>query len=140
MSAVRHVLISSSPLSVDRVLAAVANDRVGGIGLFIGTVRNVDEDRPVITLDYTAHPTAESTLREVAEQTTAGRSVITAAVEHRIGALAIGELAVVVAVGAEHRAEALEVCRDLIDRIKAEVPIWKEQEFADGDTAWVGLR
>ncbi len=140
MSAVRHVLISSSPLSVDRVLAAVADQRVGGIGLFIGTVRNSDEDRPVITLDYTAHPSAADTLRRVAEETTAGRSVITAAVEHRTGSLAVGDLAVVVAVGAAHRAEALDACRELIDRIKAEVPIWKEQEFADGETAWVGLR
>ncbi len=140
MSAVRHVLISTSPLSVDRVLAAVADDRVGGIGLFIGVVRNVDEDRPVITLDYTAHPSAEDTLRQVTEQTIADRAVITAAVEHRTGHLAVGDLAVVVAVGAEHRAEALETCRELIDRIKAEVPIWKEQEFADGETAWVGLR
>jgi molybdopterin synthase catalytic subunit len=140
MSAVRHVLISSTPLSVDRVLAAVADDRVGGIGLFVGTVRNTDEDRPVITLDYTAHPSAEDALRQVTEQTIAGRGVITAAVEHRTGPLAVGDLAVVVAVGAEHRAEALETCRDLIDRIKSDVPIWKEQAFADGETSWVGLR
>lgn len=140
MVAVRHVQISSTPLSVDRVLAAVADERVGGIGLFVGTVRNTDQDRSVITLDYTAHPSAESTLRQVVEQTIVGRDVITAAVEHRIGRLAIGDLAVVVAVGAAHRAEALETCRDLIDRIKAEVPIWKEQEFADGEAAWVGLQ
>jgi molybdopterin synthase catalytic subunit len=140
MSAVRHVLISSTPLSVDRVLAAVADDRVGGIGLFVGTVRNSDEDRPVITLDYTAHPSAEDALRQVTEQTIEGHGVITAAVEHRTGSLAVGDLAVVVAVGAAHRAEALETCRELIDRIKSEVPIWKEQAFADGETSWVGLR
>jgi molybdopterin synthase catalytic subunit len=139
MSAVRHVLISSSPLSVDRVLAAVADEQVGGIGLFIGTVRNHDEDRPVTSLDYSAHPSAEDALRQVTEQTIEGRGVISAAVEHRVGPLAVGDLAVVVAVGAAHRAEALETCRDLIDRIKAEVPIWKEQEFADGETSWVGL-
>lgn len=140
MVAVRHVLISSSPLSVDRVLAAAADDRVGGIGLFVGTVRNLDEGRPVTTLDYTAHPSADTILQQVVEQVAAGQDVITAAVEHRTGRLTVGDLAVVVAVGAEHRAAALDVCRALIDRIKVEVPIWKEQQFADGDTAWVGLQ
>lgn len=140
MVAVRHVQLSATPLSVDRVLAAVADPGVGGIGLFVGTVRDTDEGRPVITLDYTAHPTAEERLRDVALATVDGRDVITAAVEHRTGRLRVGDLAVVVAVGAAHRAEALQVCRELIDRIKAEVPIWKEQEFADGETSWVGLR
>ncbi|MFC7623673.1 molybdenum cofactor biosynthesis protein MoaE [Microlunatus sp. GCM10028923] len=139
MVAVRHVQISPSPLSVDRVLAAVADERVGGIGLFVGTVRRRDEGREVTTLDYTAHPSAEAVLTDLISRTAADRGVLTAAVEHRTGRLEIGDVAVIVAVGAEHRAEALDVCHELIDRIKAEVPIWKEQEYAAGDTSWVGL-
>lgn len=139
MVAVRHVQVSPSPLSVDRVLAAVADEQVGGIGLFVGTVRRRDEGREVTTLDYSAHPTAVAVLTDLIRRTAADRPVLTAAVEHRTGRLEIGDLAVIVAVGAEHRAEALDVCHELIDRIKAEVPIWKEQEYAAGDTAWVGL-
>lgn len=138
-SLVRHARVIETPLSVDRLLAVVSDDSVGGIGLFVGVVRDTDEGQGVQSLDYTAHPTAEQRLRACAEHVAAQYDVVSVAVEHRIGHLVVGDLAVVVAVGAVHRAEALEGCRQLIDDLKAQVPIWKEQAFAAGGSEWVGL-
>lgn len=128
-----------SVLSVDRAVSAVSDPRVGGIALFLGVVRNSDDGRDVVSLDYTQHPSAQTLLQRCAERMAAENDVVAVAVEHRVGHLVVGDLAVVVAVGAVHRAEALTACRQLIDDLKAEVPIWKEQEFSSGDASWVGL-
>lgn len=138
--------ILAEPLSVDRVLDAVRAPAVGGVGLFVGLVRNIDDagdgagERGVESLDYSAHPSAAAELSRVASEVAARHDVLAVATEHRIGHLEIGDLAVVVAAGAVHRAAALAACRDLIDTLKQQVPIWKAQQFTDGDTEWVGLR
>ncbi|WP_026239640.1 molybdenum cofactor biosynthesis protein MoaE [Parafrankia discariae] len=126
------------PLSVDECLAAVRRPEVGGIGLFVGTVRDHDHGRSVADLEYSAHPRAADELARVAADVAAELGVHAIAVLHRTGRLAIGDIAVVVAVGAVHRAEALTACRRLIDDVKEQVPIWKRQAFADGATEWVG--
>jgi len=95
--------------------------------------------RRVTALDYSAHPLAAERLAEVAEHAAARSGVRTVAVEHRVGHLKVGDLAVVIAVGAEHRAEAFESCRQLIEELKSGVPIWKQQTFVDGVAEWVGL-
>jgi molybdopterin synthase catalytic subunit len=136
---VRDASVSAEPLSVDRALAAVREPGVGGIALFVGVVRDHDHGAGVTSLDYTAHPTAEASLRACAEQTAAAYDVDTVAVSHRTGHLEVGDLAVVVAVGAAHRQAALEACRHLIDTVQEQVPIWKEQALTDGSTEWVGL-
>lgn len=134
LSAVREVA-----LSVDEVLAAVADPGAGGTCVFVGTVREQDHDRAVDALTYLAHPSAAERLREVAELV-GGRHPVTAlAATHRVGDLAVGDLAVVVAASAAHRGAAFAAARDLIDTLKASVPIWKHQQFGDGDTEWVGL-
>lgn len=138
MSAVRLVAIREDPLSVDEVLAAVADPAAGGIGMFAGAVRDEDGGRQVRALSYSAHPTAEAELRRVAEQIAVKFPVTAVAAVHRIGDLTIGDLAVVVAASAPHRAEALDACRALIDELKATVPIWKHQDFTDGSAEWVG--
>ena len=138
-AAVRSVRVLDTTLSVDRLVSAVSDPRVGGIALFLGVVRNTDDGQCVTSLDYTQHPSAEQALRTCAERVAAAHDVLTVAVEHRVGHLEVGDLAVVVAVGAVHRAEALEACRQLIDDLKDEVPIWKEQQFTSGEAAWVGL-
>ena len=130
--------IRESPLSVDEVLDAVRHPRAGGIATFIGVVRERDHDCDVEALDYTAHPSAPQVLRELAERLATGGDVIRLAVVHRVGHLEIGDNAVVVAVSAVHRAAALDVCRELIDAVKATVPIWKHQIFEDGSDEWVG--
>jgi molybdopterin synthase catalytic subunit len=136
---VRLVGIRDLPLSVDEVLAAVADPTAGGTTLFIGTVRSSDGGRDVSSLRYEAHPEAVATLQEVAEEVAAKHDAVAVAAVHRIGPLAIGDLAVVVAVAAGHREEAFAACRELIDEVKARVPIWKQQSFSDGEVAWVGI-
>lgn len=130
--------IRESPLSVDEVLDAVRHPRAGGIATFVGVVREGDHGRDVEALDYTSHPSAPLVLRELADRMATGRDVIRIAVAHRVGNLRIGDTAVVVAVSAVHRAAALDVCRELIDAVKASVPIWKHQIFEDGSDEWVG--
>ena len=136
--AVRLIGIRAVALSVDEVLTAVADPRAGGSVVFVGAVREEDGGRPVERLGYTAHPTAEAELRRVASETAQRFPVIGVAVVHRVGELAIGDLAVVLAVSAAHRGQAFDAARWCIDELKSTVPIWKEQTFADGSTEWVG--
>jgi molybdopterin synthase catalytic subunit len=131
--------IRESRLSVDDVLNAVQHPRAGGIATFIGVVRGSDHGRDVEALEYTCHPTAAAVLRELTERLSSGGDVIRVAVVHRVGHLEIGELAVVAAVSAVHRAAAFEVCRELVDTLKATVPIWKHQIFVDGSDEWAGM-
>jgi len=135
---VRLIDVRESELSVDEVRAAVADPAAGGIALFAGAVRDSDHDRAVSGLSYSAHPSAVNELRRVAEVIAAKYPVIGIAAVHRVGDLAIGDLAVVLAVSCPHRAEAFDACRDLIDILKASVPIWKHQRFGDGTAEWVG--
>jgi molybdopterin synthase catalytic subunit len=138
VNVVRLIGIRESALSVDEVRAAVADPAAGGIVLFAGAVRDEDHDQRVSALSYSAHPSAEAELRRVAEQIAAKFGVTAVAAVHRIGDLEIGDLAVVVAVSCPHRAEAFDACHALIDELKASVPIWKHQRFADGSSEWVG--
>ena len=138
MSVVRLIAVRESELSVDEVRAAVADPAAGGIALFAGAVRDSDHDQAVSGLSYSAHPSAEAELRRVAEVVAEKYPVIGIAAVHRVGDLAIGDLAVVLAVSCPHRAEAFDACRDLIDILKASVPIWKHQRFDDGTAEWVG--
>lgn len=143
MEEITLAAVRDTPLSVDEVLAAVADPRVGGTAVFVGTVRDHDHGRSVSELGYSAHPTVEARLRDVMEKilgdtSRSGRPVVKMAATHRVGDLEIGDIAVVVAAAAEHRQEAFEACRRLIDDLKAEVPIWKRQVFDDGENEWVG--
>ncbi len=138
---VRLVDIRETPLSVDEVFQAVQDPAAGGTALFVGTVRDVDPsidpEATVVRLDYSSHPSAIEKLREVAERVATEPGVIALAAVHRVGELAVGDTAVVVAAAAGHRAEAFGASRRLIDELKAEVPIWKHEVFVDGETAWV---
>ena len=135
---IRLVAVRESELSVDEVRAAVADPAAGGIALFAGAVRDSDLDRGVTGLSYSAHPSAADELRRVAEETAEKFPVLGVAAVHRVGDLAVGDLAVVVAVSCPHRAEAFGACRELVDMLKASVPIWKHQRFTDGTAEWVG--
>jgi molybdopterin synthase catalytic subunit len=138
VSVVRLIAVRESELSVDEARAAVADPAAGGIALFAGAVRDSDHARGVSGLSYSAHPSAVDELRRVAEVVAEKYPVIGIAAVHRVGDLAIGDLAVVLAVSCPHRAEAFDACRDLIDILKASVPIWKHQRFDDGTAEWVG--
>lgn len=135
----RAEIIDTAP-SLDEILAAVQHPAAGAVALFIGTVRDHDGGRPgVVRLDYSAHPEAGQRLAEVAARIGGMPGVERVATVHRQGELAVGDVAVVCAVAAAHRAEAFAGCRALIEELKAEVPIWKKQLFEDGPTQWVGL-
>jgi molybdopterin synthase catalytic subunit len=127
----------TEPLSVDEVREAVASPAAGAIALFVGTVRDHDHGRAVAALSYSAHPTGATELQQVAQKVAGRFSVRAIAAVHRVGDLEIGDLAVVVAAAADHRDEAFAACRALIEDVKAEVPVWKHQRFADGEAEWV---
>jgi molybdopterin synthase catalytic subunit len=139
MSAIKLLGVREQPLSVDEVLAAVADAGAGGTVVFIGTVRDADSGKSVDGLGYSAHPTVQDALASVADDVVAAHPVLALAAVHRVGYLAVGDLAVVVAVSCAHRAEAFAAARMLIDELKSTVPIWKHQTFGDGTDEWVGL-
>lgn len=133
-----HATVGPHP-SLPEAVAAVADDRAGCVATFLGLVRDHDHGRSVRVLEYSAHPSADDRLRAVAEEIAQAPGLVAIAVQHATGELHIGDVAVVAAVSAEHRAEAFAACHELVDRLKAEVPIWKHQVFAEGDDEWVGL-
>lgn len=135
---IRLLAVRDTPLSLDEVFAAVGDDAAGGTALFVGTVRDHDGGADVDTLGYSAHPSVEVEMRRVADRVVAEYPVRALAAVHRVGDLAVGDLAVVVAVACPHRGEAFDACRKLIDELKHEVPIWKHQTFTDGTQEWVG--
>jgi molybdopterin synthase catalytic subunit len=135
---IRLLAVRESPLDVGEVLAAVHDPGAGGTALFVGTVRDVDGARPVSDLDYSAHPSADATMRTVASDIANRFDVIALAATHRVGRLEIGDIAVVTAVATAHRAEAFDACRALIDELKSRLPVWKHQMFTDGTEEWVG--
>jgi molybdopterin synthase catalytic subunit len=118
------------------VESAVLSRTDGALVTFSGVIRDHDAGHAVTRLDYSAHPDAEVFLRSTCERISG--DLVVAAV-HRVGTLEVGDVALVAAVAAPHRAEAFAACAALVDAIKAEVPIWKRQHSPDGTTEWVGL-
>ena len=142
-----HAVLSAEPISVDQAIAAVESDTAGAVVSFSGVVRNHDGGKPVRRLSYSAHPTAHQVMADVVAQLVAEQAPDDADgaaqpvkiwAAHRIGMLEIGDPALVCAVSAAHRGQAFAVCTELVDRIKEQVPIWKEQFFTDGTVEWVG--
>ncbi|XAS73790.1 molybdenum cofactor biosynthesis protein MoaE [Micrococcaceae bacterium Sec5.1] len=136
-------VLSDEPISVDQAIAAVESDTAGAVVSFSGVVRNHDSGKPVDRLSYSAHPTAHRIMSDVVAQLVAEHSgeaeqPVRIWAAHRIGMLEIGDPALVCAVAAAHRGQAFAVCAELVDRVKAQVPIWKEQFFSDGTVEWVG--
>ncbi|MGV0774667.1 molybdenum cofactor biosynthesis protein MoaE [Mycolicibacterium elephantis] len=118
--------------------ALVAHESAGAVVGFAGVVRDHDGGRTVTRLEYSAHPSAQQTLADVAAEIAADcHGVRAIAVSHRIGALQIGDAALVAAVAADHRAAAFETCARLVDMVKERIPVWKHQFFADGTEEWV---
>lgn len=135
---VRLVGVSAAPLDVTAVYDAIRERTAGAVALFVGVVRDHDAGRPVTGLAYSAHPTAESVMRDVVADVVSGQPVDAVAAVHRVGDLSIGDVAVIVAVAGGHRGPAFAVCQRLVDEIKTRVPIWKHQVFVDGSDEWVG--
>jgi molybdopterin synthase catalytic subunit len=130
--------VSDQPLDLSAHEAAVADPAAGAVVSFNGVVRNHDEGRSVLELEYHAHPTAPDLVREVAESIAARNGIIAVAVSHRVGMLHIGDIALAAAVSAAHRGDAFQACSDLVDEVKHRLPVWKRQVFPDGTDEWVG--
>jgi molybdopterin synthase catalytic subunit len=125
-------------LSVDEHAELVSNVAAGAVVTFSGVVRNHDGGRGVGELEYSGHPSAERVIRQVADEIAARATGVRAiAVSHRIGPLRIGDVALACAVAADHRQQAFQVCAELVDEVKRQLPIWKRQVFADGTDEWV---
>ncbi|HWV76108.1 MAG TPA: molybdenum cofactor biosynthesis protein MoaE [Isoptericola sp.] len=136
--------VVDSPLDplVAELSALVRDDACGAVATFTGYVRDHDGGRGVLRLHYEAHPDAATVLRAVADRVARRTAAATGdrvrvAVVHRTGDLSIGDVAVVAAVAAGHRQAAFTAASDLVEELKAEVPIWKEQGFDDGTSEWV---
>jgi molybdopterin synthase catalytic subunit len=142
----RHVQLLPTPLSLDRCIAAVSGPGMGGIVTFTGMVRRHSRgpmpDRQVIVVDHLEYeayaPMAVREMTRLCDEIEAEIAGTQLAVEHRVGRLEIGDIAVVIAAAAPHRAEAFTACRAMIDRLKDRVPIWKKEIGEDG-AEWVGL-
>lgn len=141
--------VTSDVLDIAQHLEAVEDEACGAVVTFVGQVRNHDPaaTEPVVGIEYSAHPEAEQVLAELVASlgetagvtASSGGAGVRVAVSHRIGQLEVGDLALVACVATAHRAQAYELSRVLVERIKAELPIWKKQLTVDGVHQWVGL-
>jgi MoaE-MoaD fusion protein len=131
-------LVVDRPLALAEVVDAVSGPGLGGIVTFTGTVRDETKGRRVVRLEYEAYrEMAERKLAEIGDEVARAHAA-TVAIVHRVGVLAPGEAAVVIACAAPHRTAAFRACEACIERLKQDVPIWKREVFEDG-SEWVGL-
>jgi molybdopterin synthase catalytic subunit len=131
-------LVTTEPLDRVAIESFVTTRQDGAVVTFEGVIRDHDHGASVTALDYEAHPEAERFLRETCLEV-ARETGLRVGAAHRVGALAIGEVALVASVAAPHRAEAFAACALLVDRIKERTPIWKRQHLEGGSTEWVNL-
>jgi molybdopterin synthase catalytic subunit len=134
----KRFTLSDTPFDTATLRAELLDDRVGGFASFEGWVRNHNAARAVLGLRYEAYSAlAESEGEKIMAEAAERFAIIDARCIHRIGDLAIGELAVWVGVTSAHRDAAFAACRYVIDEVKARVPIWKHERYAEGDAGWL---
>jgi molybdopterin synthase catalytic subunit/molybdopterin converting factor small subunit len=125
------------PIDTDQAVAAVSGPGRGAVVVFLGTVRDHHAGRPVEKLTYSAYrPMALEGLRRIVAALEAAHPDLRAAIVHRLGEVPVGEASVVIAIGSPHRAAAYDASRTALERLKAEIPIWKREHYADGEAAW----
>lgn len=134
------IKITPEPILLQQLLDAVRGDVDGGIASFVGTVRNHADGHHVTGLTYTAYaPMAEKIMRQIYDAAVVNFNIERAAIVHRVGDMKIGDAVVAVIVATPHRAPALDAVRYIIDRVKAETPIWKREHHAQHPDTWVNL-
>lgn len=131
--------ISDQSLDLAAHEAAVEHPMAGARVSFCGVVRNHDGGRDVVELEYVAHPSAQQVIEDIAARFRARPDVLAVAISHRIGTLRVGDIALAAAVSTAHRRLAFETCAELVDEVKAALPIWKRQTFTDGTDEWVNF-
>jgi len=139
-----HASVRDEAVDPAGLMALVARPDAGAISLFVGVVRDHDPqaDGEVVALHYTCHPSAPARIGEIAagvlaEADPGGRCSV--ATVHRVGELAVGDVAFVVAVSSPHRRLAFAVCERVVEAVKADLPVWKQQFVAGGGYSWSGL-
>lgn len=133
----KQLQISAGPLNIQFATDWVMSPESGGIDVFIGTVRNATKGKTVLRLEFEAYePMAISEMEKIVNQATEKWPVQKVLIHHRVGILEVGEVPVIIAVSAAHRAAAFDACRYIIDTLKQTVPIWKKEIFEDGEV-WV---
>jgi molybdopterin synthase catalytic subunit len=130
-------VVTTEALDVAAHERAVSHDSAGAVVSFAGVVRDHDDGRSVLELEYEAHPSAQEVLDELVAEFRADPAVFGVAVSHRVGQLKVGDVALAAAVSTAHRAVAFAVCARLVDEVKNRLPVWKHQLFADGTEEWV---
>jgi len=130
-------LVTADPIFLEALSRDVQSNSCGAIVTFCGAVRENDHGKKVVSLKYEIHPSAQEVLMQVVRKVSNRHDVVKVAVAHRYGDILIGEAAFIVAVSAVHRVAAFEACSELVDEVKAQIPIWKYQVFADGTDEWV---
>jgi len=139
MTLVLRAAMTDQPISLAEHEELVSHQSAGAVVGFVGMIRDHDGGRRVVRLEYSAHPSAAQVMADVVADVGRQSSGVRAiAASHRIGVLDIGEAALVAAVAADHRQAAFTTCADLVDTIKARLPVWKHQFFGDGTEEWVG--
>ncbi len=134
------ISITEKPIDVQKVIETASNVSAGAVNVFIGTVRSIDNDKKVVSLEYEAYESmAASETRKIIDEAGQRWELLGWAVSHRIGSLKPGEVAVVVAVSTRHRKESFEACQFIIDRLKEKIPVFKKEIFEDGEE-WIGAR
>lgn len=134
-----HVELTPLPIRAADHRARLSHVEAGGLCVFEGVARaeRNPEHSALAGLEYEAHPAlAERQMRQLAESAMKRWKLHAVYLIHRLGFVPVGETSVIVGVAGGHRAESFEACRSLIDRLKAEVPIWKKEAFEDGSTRW----
>jgi molybdopterin synthase catalytic subunit len=130
--------IVDRPIDTGALLQRIARDANGATVLFLGTVREINDGRGVLGIEYTAYRSmAERELRTIVEEAAALADSNDIAVEHRLGELALGDCSVAIAAACPHRERAFETARYIIEEIKLRVPIWKREQYVDGTREWV---
>jgi molybdopterin synthase catalytic subunit len=133
-----HAEVVDADIDLVDIVRRVNGPGCGAVATFTGLVREVDHGRRVTELEYVAHDSADSVIAQVARDVAAKHDDLVAlAVVHRTGTLRIGDVAVVVAASAAHRAAALEACAEVVEAVKTLLPVWKRQVFDDGTDEWV---
>jgi molybdopterin synthase catalytic subunit len=132
------IRLTTDPIDYHALTEKVRRPDCGAVVTFLGTVRDLTDDRVTVALDYEAYPgMAEKKMAEIEADTRYRWPVGGMMMIHRLGHLAVGEVSVAVAVSCPHRGQAFDACRYAIDRLKELVPIWKKENWADGSTEWV---
>ena len=139
MSAEIATGITDEPLDTGALIDSARRDTCGAVASFIGVVRNHDGGESVDASEYSSHPSSQQILRDIVVEFKDRPGVHRIVAWHRVGRLEIGEDAMVVAVAAEHRAQAFRVVEAIVEDVKAKLPIWKKQELTDGSHNWSGL-